>query len=153
MVLDGGASAMSALGCGGAAGLAAIEEVKALCVQIERSGDNGSIAALGQAVRVVSNLMLVRGIVTPGNAGEMMTTLSTALALMGENVAPPESLAAGIDAIGRLAAMDVIVLPVDDAVEMVMDVLQVRAWRYACPYARSMRVMHIRMHLALLSRS
>jgi hypothetical protein len=119
---------MAALGSGGAAGVAAIDEVKALCGQIEAaSGGPGVIQALGQAVRVVSNLMLVKGVVTPENAGDMMKTLSTALALMGEGEATPDALAAGIDAIGRLTDMNVVEMALEDAVEMVMDILQLNA--------------------------
>jgi hypothetical protein len=132
VVLNSGAGAMSALGCGSAAGLAALEEVRELCATIEADGGgvvgSGVLASLGQAVQRVSNLMLVNGIVTPENAGEMMTTLSTALSLMGENEGTSgEALAAGVSAIGRLAAMDVVEMPVDDAVEMVMDIMQLNA--------------------------
>lgn len=128
-MLMAGAAAMASLGCGPQTGRAALDEVKALSNKLEDAEliTQEMVIELGDAVQRMSNLMMVEGIVTADNAADVMNVMSNAVALLAESeLAPPSVLAGGVQALGRLAAMENMGssdLPIEDCVEMVLDVM------------------------------
>ena len=127
-LLTSGARAMAVLGMGAEAASSALQEVQSLAAALESAdtitGDQA--AELGAAVQKLSNLMMVEGIVSRENGEQIMTVLSDSLARLVEcEDAPQDSLAAGVQSIGRLASLEVMEpVSLAGAVEMVMDVMQ-----------------------------
>jgi len=92
-VVDGGAHALQALGAGAEAGRIALEEVKALTLQIEQAEEvsEADVALLGDSVQKLSNFMLMEGVVEHSNVVDYLNSVGNAMSLMSESeVAQPE---------------------------------------------------------------
>ena len=128
VVLRAGATALAALGAGEEAARICAEEVRTLTAAIEKSSEvtEESVTALGAAVQRLGNFMMIPGVVTDHTARALMTTLSTAVALMAESeMGKPDIMAAAVQSIGRLVDIGGAATEgaVSEAVNMVMDVM------------------------------
>ncbi|KAA0148584.1 hypothetical protein FNF31_07374 [Cafeteria roenbergensis] len=125
-LVSAGAKTLSVLGTGADAGRIAVEEVQALSASVGGSDvvTVDDVASLGLSVQKLGNMALLEGVVTSENAAAVMDTLSHAVALMAESeVASPEVMAAGVQSIGRLAAMGLASRIDESIVEQVLDVM------------------------------
>ena len=126
VLVSSGARTLSALGTGAEVGTMSVEEVQALSATVEGCDvvTVEDVAALGASVQKLGNMALLEGVVTEANAASVMDTLSRAVALMAESeVASAEVMAAGVQSIGRLAAMGLAARIDDSIVEQVLDVM------------------------------
>lgn len=128
-VVRAGAAALGALGVGGEAGRAAIEEVRGWNAHIQASADVNEemVGGLGDACRRLGNFLPVAGVVTPATAPGMMPVIATAAAILAEagDMARPGHLASAVTSIGRIAelAREAVAPAVPDAISSVLDVL------------------------------
>ena len=103
-VLEAGAAALEALGAGEEAAAAALEEVNAINAALREGGaDEGAERALGDALQRLSNLSIIRGVVTGSNASELLSSVTESLELL---TASPSATSAGLStalqALGRI---------------------------------------------------
>lgn len=125
-LVTAGAKTLSVLGTGADVGRIAVEEVQALSASVGGSDvvTVDDVASLGLSVQKLGNMALLDGVVTRENAASVMDTLSHAVALMAESeVASHEVMAAGVQSIGRLAAMGLASRIDESIVEQVLDVM------------------------------
>lgn len=125
-LVQSGAKTLAFLGTGAEAGRMCVEEVQAMASTVEGSDvvTTDDVMALGQSVQKLGNLALLEGVVTASNAAAVMDTLSHAVALMAESeVASEEVMAAGVQSIGRLAAMGLATTIDESIVEQVLDIM------------------------------
>lgn len=113
-VLAAGGAALEAMGAGEEAARLALEEVRALNARLADTRSSGgdlaafrsseeALALLSEAVQRLSNLTVVRGVVTATTAAGLVAASTEALELIIESpTAEPASIAAALTAVGRV---------------------------------------------------
>jgi len=121
-ILELASSVLQALGIGQDAGDAAVADMNTTASSLEAATSitDSMVEELGEKVKNLSTVMLLDGVVHADNAPQIMDSLSSAVALLAESGASGAAVAAGVQSVGRVAAMFPH-LDTDDALEFVGD--------------------------------
>ncbi len=106
-ILELAAAVLQALGVGQDAGAAAVMDMNAVASSLEAATSitDSMVEELGDKVKNLSNVMMLDGVVNADNAPQIMDSLSSAVALLAESGASTAAVAAGVQSVGRVAAM------------------------------------------------